>query len=375
MKILFFYCGEGLGHATRAIAAANALKADHDITLASYGYTRDFGINAGLDVKEVPSEIQLVGRSGQFDLSKSILTTISNSSKQPHGILKFNSLINKTKPDLVLSDSFFLPATLSKNKGIPTWMILNQTNIERFFYTNSKAFIRMAGPFIKRLNHSTLNQMDKLLIPDFSPPFTVCEESVSLTPELYEKTQYLGPLVRNLGRELKTKPKKKTVYSMIGGFGYRKQLLDKIVEASRELPDYHFDLVAGPNAKLGTHGKNVKTYTSLTNPLPLINESSLVIGGGGHSTAMEALALGKPVLAAPDAFHCEQECNADGLERIGAGRRIDYKTSTHTLKLLIEELSTSKEYKKRVTMLKHLAEKNDGRAELVRLVREFEKEQ
>jgi uncharacterized protein (TIGR00661 family) len=48
-----------------------------------------------------------------------------------------------------------------------------------------------------------------------------------------------------------------------------------------------------------------------------------VIVNGGHSTIVEALALGKPVLCEPIHAHYEQEVNAIGVDALGVGKRVE----------------------------------------------------
>ena len=42
MKISYFFCGEGLGHATRTIAAAEELTKIHEVNFYSCGYAKEF---------------------------------------------------------------------------------------------------------------------------------------------------------------------------------------------------------------------------------------------------------------------------------------------------------------------------------------------
>ncbi len=365
MKILYFFCGEGLGHTTRAIAAGRELSKAHDVVFASYGYAKTFFAQTGLPIVEIPSEIKLVGKSGQLDITNSILATIQKSN--PTSLLHFDTLFRKHKPDLVISDSYFLPAVIAKSKRIPVWMILNQTNVEKFFSERGVA-VRWIGNAVKQINYGALHQMDKILIPDFAPPYTICAKNLWLTPQLYDKIEYLGPLGRTQLHELKKHKKNpKKILASIGGFGYRQQLLDKIQTLASELTDYQFDLIAGPNGISRRSRKNVTTHTQVFDMGPLIADASVVICGGGHSTIMESVTMGKPVISAPDAFHFEQESNAQQLEELGFGTRIDYKTPAVILQELIQDHSTNKEMKKRLDRMVRIAQKTDGRKRIAEL--------
>lgn len=367
MKILYFYCGEGLGHATRTISAGTKLAKDNEVIFASYGYARDFLLNNGLNIRETPSEIRMAGSSGALDINQSILKTLKETN--PSSVLAFNKLIKEVNPELVISDSFFLPALVAKTKNIPCWMILNQTNIDKFF-ADRERHIRWIGNAIKKFNYNTLERMDKIIIPDFAPPFTICEKNLDITPKLYEKTEFIGPLIRKNSNEV-SKPKEKIdIYCSIGGFGYRAQLLDKIIDVAKNMKNKQFHLVAGPNAKKSGKIKNIKFHETIKNPLDMMAKAAVIIAGGGHSTIMESACLGKPVISVPDQFHFEQEQNALKLETLGIGSKISYKTPPEIIEELIINHSKSKEIKSKTDVFRKLAVKIDGRKNLAKLVKE-----
>jgi uncharacterized protein (TIGR00661 family) len=370
MKILYFYCGEGLGHATRTIAAYSVLKDGHEVVFASYGPSRDFGIKSGLNVEEVPPEMVLVGTNGALDLKTSIKNSIKYYSRHPRSIFKYNKLLKTHKPDLVISDSFFIPAMIAKEKKLPVWMVLNQTNVHRFFKETPGLSTRIVGKMISKFNNAVLSRMDKVLIPDFSWPYTLSKDNIDLTKSLSHKTIYLGPMVRKHSWEINSKPQKKKVFSSMGGFGYRRVLFDKLLNVAKALPNYSFDLVDTSTTDL----KNVTLHERLVDPFTLMNKAEIIISGGGHSTLIESICLGKIVLSAPDFFHCEQEGNANGIERLGMGKRISYDTPAKELRKIIVNLSNSKKHKKNASFFKKLAKREDGREKFLKLVNEFEEE-
>ena len=370
MKILYFFCGEGLGHTTRTIAAGKALIKDHDVLFASYGYAKDFLEKSGLPAIEVPSEFKLVGKAGALDIKESIFTTIKKTN--PTSFFKYVSVIGKHKPDLIISDSFYFPTLIAKSKGIPLWMVINQTNVDKFFSEHEES-IRWVGNAVKKFNHNSLGGVDKILIPDFALPYTISAQNLVFTPKMIEKVEYIGPLVRKNKSEIKAKEKKKSVFASIGGFGYRKQMLEKLTRVASNLPDYKFTLVTGPNSGELKNTKNISVHGTILDPLKMMAESSLTICGGGHSTIMESICLAKPVLSMPDMFHFEQESNANQLQTLGLGARIDYKTPEPILEELITTYSNDRQIKKRLERMAELAKKVDGRKNLAKLVSEFEK--
>lgn len=370
MKILYYFCGEGLGHTTRTLAAASELTKNHEVAFASYGYAKAFLEKNGFPCIEVPSELKLVGKAGALDIKDSVLTTIKKTN--PASLLKHATILHQVKPELVITDSFYIPAILAKTKHIPVWMILNQTNVEKFFSEHGES-IRWIGNAVKKINQNTLvKNVDKILIPDFAPPYTIAAKNLAFTPAMIEKVEYLGPLVRKNQSDLKLKEKPKTVFASIGGFGYRKQLLEKLIHVAQSLSRYHFELVCGPNSDTHTTQSNVTLHGTVLNPLPLMARASLIICGGGHSTIMESICLGKPVLSMPDLFHFEQESNASQLQELGLGSRIDYKTPEPILEELITRYATDKTVKQKLARMAKLAEKLDGKKKLLQLVQEHQ---
>jgi len=105
MKILYFVCGEGLGHATRTIAANEQLSKKHELVFVSYGYAKDFLKKSGLKTIEVSPELHLAGDAGALDIKKSFVDSFSKF--RPKMFKEYSQVISKHSPDIVISDSFF----------------------------------------------------------------------------------------------------------------------------------------------------------------------------------------------------------------------------------------------------------------------------
>ena len=67
-----------------------------------------------------------------------------------------------------------------------------------------------------------------------------------------------------------------------------------------------------------------------------------VIANGGHSTMVEALALGKPVLSEPIRKQYEQQANAIGLGALGVGQGVD-KLTTEAILAFVRNLPAMRE--------------------------------
>ena len=88
---------------------------------------------------------------------------------------------------------------------------------------------------------------------------------------------------------------------------------------------------------------------------------------GGHSTLMECLSFGKPVLSFPDLFHSEQQNNAQRLEELRLGRKLSYFTPPFMITDCVEEVMG---YRKNAMKRESYAKKLNGP---VRVLKEINK--
>jgi uncharacterized protein (TIGR00661 family) len=76
---------------------------------------------------------------------------------------------------------------------------------------------------------------------------------------------------------------------------------------------------------------NVNMLPFVPDQYTFLKSSDVVIAPGGHTTMMEALAFGIPIISFPDKGHIEQQNNARGLEREGCGFRMDYNSGAEEI--------------------------------------------
>jgi len=286
-------CGEGLGHTSRCISAGRELiSAGHEVFFGAYGYSKELIEKTGYDVYEIPSEIKLVGKKGSLDMKKSVQATIK-TAKMLGGPMILR-LIEKVKPDVVLSDSYYLGILGAKAKKIPVCMMVNQTNMEEFFQ-NRGVSLKILGKLAKTFYFKVFEHVDKVIIPDYPPPYTVCGRNLSFSRGMLEKIVYTGPIVRKRYAEVKARKfKKPHVLSMIGGFGYRESLFNNILGAAKLDSSIGFTLVSGPSVdpkKFKNLPENVEILKFIQNPFPYIKGSDVIISPGGHSGCMESMSF------------------------------------------------------------------------------------
>lgn len=108
---------------------------------------------------------------------------------------KILKLIRDFKPDVVVSDSYYLRALAAMALKLPVYLIINQSNMEEFF-KNREVPVRIIGKLTKKFYKEVFEKINKTIVPDYPLPYTVCRKNLDFTPKLREKLFYSGPLVR-----------------------------------------------------------------------------------------------------------------------------------------------------------------------------------
>ncbi|WP_292390183.1 UDP-N-acetylglucosamine--N-acetylmuramyl-(pentapeptide) pyrophosphoryl-undecaprenol N-acetylglucosamine transferase [Methanosarcina sp. UBA5] len=370
MKVLIFICGEGLGHTSRCTALGQELlAAGHEVYLGAYGYSKEFIERKGYKTVEIPPEIKLVGDSGSLDLKKSVISTLKSGSV--FGIFKVLSLLKEKKPDIVVTDSYFTGVVASKIRVIPVYLMVNQSNMETFF-KNGGVVLRTMGGIIKQFYTCIFRIVNRIIIPDFPMPYTVCRLNLVFEEKVSKNLFFSGPLTLEKFDDVKAEVLQKPhVLSLIGGFGYREPIFRKVIEVAKLDRNINYTLLSGPNLNPDVFSnlpENVTIKRFINDQFPYLKASDLVIAPGGHSTIMEALTFGVPMLSFPDINHSEQESNAAIVDLEGYGRRMDYNASPEEILQAIRELLKDKKIHQKVEDMKKLSKDLNATAAIKKLL-------
>ena len=291
-----------------------------------------------------------------MDFKGSIETTLKNS--QILGGPKLLRLMKNLNPDIIFSDSYYLGALAAFTPRIPIYLITNQSNMEEFF-KNRGVSLRILGGVAKKIYHKVFEKVDKMIIPDYPLPYTVCTKNLSLTPKLEAKIFYSGPLIKEKYEDVEEIPLKKPhIVSLIGGFGYRELIFKKVLETAKLDPSIYYTLISGPSfnpSKLFDLPENVRVLKFIKDTFPYLKSSEIVIAPGGHSTIMEALSFGIPILSFPDKEHREQENNAKVIEEKGYGMMLSYSTPPEVILECIREVMEEDMYRNNTERLRRIA--------------------
>ena len=210
---------------------------------------------------------------------------------------------------------------------------------------------------------------DRIFIPDYPDPHTICCRNLNPHQRLRDKSIFTGPLVRNKYSEIKDiNLGRPHVLSMMGGFGYRKKAFEKVVEAAEIDPSINYTFILGPSIsekELQCLPDNIIVKQYLDDPLPFIKASDCVITSGGHSTIMECLSLGVPLLSFPDISHNEQENNASVVQDRGLGFKMSYSVKADELVDKIRLLLDDDSFREKALEYRMMSENISG-SEIIR---------
>lgn len=357
MKILISVCGEGFGHTTRCIAIGKELSKKHDVRYAAYGKSKDFIEMSGGIVFETYPEIKLSGKDGKFDVKKSIFNSDYHPAK---AIKKELDMIRDYDPDLVISDCKYSSIVASKIAKKPYYIITNQncTKTEK----KEKYIVYPVMEVLNVINKSA----EKVIIPDLPLPYTVCEYNI----KMLENLAFIGPLIR-----YDVNPEEITdegyILSVIGGFEYRFKILELLNKLSHK-KGLKVKMVCGSYdvaEKLEKiKSENVEVIPITTEMDELIKKCSFIVCHGGHSTLMEAVCFGKPIITIPDLDHPEQENNAKKISDMNCGISLTYKNLDEELEKAIEKINSDTKYLKNAKKLQDAYLTHKGTDRVIHIV-------
>ena len=291
-EITFFSSPIGLGHATRDIAIAQYLDKMSIKFISGEGASKLF-LEYGFYIEDVYHPPSFVINHGKLQNSLRWLFKYYSYYKECKAIA--SSVIEKEKPNLIVSDEDFASLTIGQEKNLKSVLITDVLETK---------FVSGIGSLIeKKMNRSMkkiIQKCDLVIIPENGPN----EGNITR----------VGPIVR---RTLQTRDElrkrfsfnKKTIVVSIGGTNAGKFLIDKVVEAFKKLKlDVELVIVSGPSLKIDID--RIQNLGFINNLHEVVYAADLIISLAGKSTIDESKQYGTPGIFIPIKGHFEQEENA-----------------------------------------------------------------
>jgi uncharacterized protein (TIGR00661 family) len=303
MNILYGVSGEGMGHASHALAIASYLeKKGHNVLIITYGQASEI-LKTKFKVFEV-NGFHLVYDSGKMNYAKTIAFNAQNFCKNIFYQGKLKKILNEFKPDICITDMEPIVALVSYSFSLPLISISNQNRFVNYDndypmkfvkdYILAKAAIKMIVPYA-----------DYYITLAFSNPGKPSKKN----------SYHVPPIIRNEVRELRVKEKNKIVVYLTRDNKNILNLLKKIKE--------NF-VIFGYNANKCS--KNL-TFKKREDFLSELKDSKGLISNSGFTSIGESIYLKKPYLAVPLKGQFEQVFNALYVEKQGFGKFVETLTT------------------------------------------------
>jgi len=291
-EIVFFSSPIGLGHATRDIAIAQYLDKNSIKFISGEGGIKLFS-EYGFDIKNVYNPPPFSVNQGKLQNPLSWLFKYYSYYKECKVIS--SNILEKEKPNLIVSDEDFASLTIGQEKKLRTILITDI--LETRFSHGIGSLIE------KKMNHSMKNiiqKCDLVILPENGPN----EDNIVR----------VGPIVRNTVQtreELRNKFSfnKKTIVVSVGGTNTGKFLIDTVIDVFEKIKlDAELVIVSGPSLKI--YNDSIRNLGFVNNLHEIIYAADLIISLAGKSTIDESKHYGTPGIFIPIKGHFEQEENA-----------------------------------------------------------------
>lgn len=326
--------GFGLGHVYRCLPVIKLLEKRYDVSVSSFGKPYSILIEEGyVDTYELPAIGEVFATREDIDISKSLWQNIKHI--HPFAIKKITDIMLETKPDLVIVDGYILGVFVARMLRKKVISIANCTNLW-YVFPKMNEYLEKGSNILSR---TVVDFSNKILVPDFSPPFTVSANNL-----LYyspAKFMHTGPTYLVKGSK-----KKDTVFISMGGSNVKGSIKSNVLE--KWVKDIGYDVIVGDGS------------LSRKDTEKAISSARAIITHGGHTTLMTAISANTPIIAIPTRNYTERINNAKGIEKIWAGITLDQRwICQENLEIELDIVNTGF-IRERVRLLSRIAHKNRG---------------
>lgn len=294
-EIIFFSSPIGLGHATRDIAIAQYLDKISTKFISGEGASKLFS-ECGFNVEDVYHPPPFVINHEKLQNPLRWLFRYYSYYKECKTIS--SSIIEKEKPNLIVSDEDFASLTIGQGKKLKTILITDI--LETRFVTGVGSLIE------KKMNRSMrkmIQKCDLVILPENGPN----EGNITRVGPIVRRTMHTRDELRK-----KFSFNKKTIVVSIGGTNAGKFLIDKVVDVFKKIKlDTELVIISGPSLKIDND--RIRNLGFVNNLHEIIYAADLIISLAGKSTIDESKHYGTPGIFIPIKGHFEQEENAKKL--------------------------------------------------------------
>lgn len=387
MRVYFSPCGIGLGHVGRCVPIAKKLwKMGVETTFSTYREGLRYLRQEGIPAVEAPPIGFKVKPDGTIDFRQTAANPgpFLASFTLTRQIVAEIEAMRRFEPDMVVSDSRVSPLLAAQLLGIPRISILNQFQI---IVPRRKRFLRLAR-FADFITLALIGKVwtagVRVLIPDFPPPYTISVGNLRIPNSYRSRVKLIGPVLPVQPDELPSAEKirgklglgdKPVIFAPISGplkeRAYFTGILRKIF--TKFPSDYQVVMSLGyPGAPPNPiHHSNLTVFTWVPNRFEYLKACDLVISRAGHSTLLQSICYGKPMILVPTPSHTEQLNNTRRAMELGVAKMIEQTNlKRRTLLDAVEEVLEDEQMSERVKEIQGKASELNGLETAVRTILE-----
>ena len=309
-KILFLVNGLGLGNSIRIYSIIQRLKKENtELYVVTSGNGKWFynGLN---EIKELffINEIYYGAKNDKISIINTLKSIIGTVKVIKNNSNKLNTIINKIKPNVIVTDSVYMFPSIKKF-GIPIIGVNNSDLTVDYFkkFRNKPNSILGQYYFIEQLDY-----FYHKIIPDviISPCFL--SEDIR-DNNLRKKIRRVGPIVRlNIKKRTKKKIKRGAIMLSGSNFGVNVKLKNK-----KQL--YNLDIIGRSKPQNWQHKEGVIFHGKIKDNIALLNNIDFCVVNGGYSALSELFWAEVPMIVIPVPNHSEQWTNAKQIVHAGCG--------------------------------------------------------
>jgi len=389
LRAYFAPCGIGLGHVIRCRTILDDLAKHVPVKafFATYSDALLYARSSGLKVLEIPPLRLVTKDTGEIDVKETILYLAARGRLAAIAVGQLAYDLNymaAVSPDVVISDTRAMAVIAAKMLGIPCICLTNQI---RFYVPRKKRMRRVSRLTeigILALIGEVWGMADRIFVPDFPEPYTVCYMNLDVHDRLKKKIRFVGPFLSKRPDELPEKeearedlgldPDKPLILVPVSGTeADRNFFVRTIFRALRELVPDGLQVVLGlgrPDRGDGIfmEKEGLRVLYWINDFPTYLKASDVVVLRGGHTGIMYCMAYGRPMLIIPTPGHTEQMLNALRAKKLGVAEvLLQDEVSSSSVGKAIRSLLGG-EHEEAVRAISSMASGLDGKGEVVKAI-------
>lgn len=347
LRVLFFaFSRSSLGHVVRSSVAAGRLAAaGHEVILACHESARSVPERHGVPwiaMGEIAPAPAWRGLDDPETLRAFVRERLAGTEYVSASLEDELRIIGEHRPDVVVADMRNTAGVAAAMVGVPSCTIHNLRLFQHPMHVVLPEVLRTLAELGVEDRFARKALGDTLLVPDVAVLDRLCEvpsDTAALICSLVDEIRHVGPIVSpelacapdSDDRLRHTQPgdvRPARVSIMLGGSGAGDHEIDRLVRALAPL-GAHLDVVLG-NREQGSVGADQARLAALAaagqvtvsgfrdDVVDVLRRSDVAIVHGGHSSMIEGLVCGTPLVFVPHST--EQRQNAARVQELGLGR-------------------------------------------------------